>query len=345
MRHCCVLVSILAVSTSSAFAADSDSGWVGKKVMVKTWNAKLAESGKDLNSQVDLGDIFTITKTNADWLWVGRGWIQKSDVVPLDQSIGYFTAQISRDPNDNQAYHNRAEAYWKIGELDKAIADEGESIRLYPQTSNYNGRGQIWLQKKEFDIVIADFNEAIRLSPKFAVPYYNRAKAWYSKKQYDKAIEDFNEAVRLNPNYAFAFDCRGRVFQNQGNYKKALDDFDEAIRLDPGEAWAYDVRAWIWATCPAETFRDGTKAVESATRACELTNWDEGGFLDMFAAAYAEESDFDSAVKWETKALGMKLNLDDSKSADLRARLELYKSGKPYREEAKATKSHQRRFL
>ena len=82
-------------------------------------------------------------------------------------------------------------------------------------------------------------------------------------------------------------------------------------------------RAWFRATCPVATYRDGAQAVAAATRACELTGWKEPGLLDTLAAAYAESGDFDSAVKWQAKAI--ELETDAKEKAEFGARLKLYK--------------------
>ena len=76
--------------------------------------------------------------------------------------------------------------------------------------------------------------------------------------------------------------------------------------------------------------RNGKKAVESATRAGELSSWKDGNVVDTIAAAYAEAGDFDSAVKWQTQANALFSEPDDKKNGE--SRLELYRNKKPYRE-------------
>ena len=61
--------------------------------------------------------------------------------------------------------------------------------------------------KKEMDKAIADSSEAIRLDPRMALAYANRGMAWQKKGQYDKALGDLNEAVRLDPRNALG--CNG----------------------------------------------------------------------------------------------------------------------------------------
>ena len=66
------------------------------------------------------------------------------------------------------------------------------------------------------------------------------------------------------------------------------------LRLHPRDACALDGRAWIFATCPNPTYRNGKKAVEVAIEACELTRWKEAYCLETLGAAYAEAGDFAS---------------------------------------------------
>jgi len=79
--------------------------------------------------------------------------------------------------------------------------------------------------------------------------------------------------------------------------------------------------------------RDGKRAVELATRVCELTEWKYANPLDTLAAAYAEVGDFDKAVEWQEKASKLYTDADDRKKGE--DRLKLYQQRKPYREEDK----------
>ena len=177
-----------------------------------------------------------------------------------------------------------------------------------------------------------DFDEAIRLEPLFAPPYVARGHAWNAKKDYDKAIADFDDATRLDARNASAFTGRGYSWSQKHEFEKAIADYDTAIGLNPDDAGALNGRAWLWSTCPDPKHRDGKKAIESAKKACELTEWKDAMVLDTYAAAFAETGEFDAAVKWQTKAL--EAVTDEKDKEDFRGRLVLYEQKKPYRQPA-----------
>jgi len=86
-------------------------------------------------------------------------------------------------------------------------------------------------------------------------------------------------------------------------------------------ALAKSARAWLRATCPNPAFRDGQQAVVDGKAACNLTPWDDRGYIDTLAAAYAEGSDFDTAIKYEQKAISKTPDPDKIKGAQQRLAL------------------------
>ncbi len=114
-----------------------------------------------------------------------------------------------------------------------------------------------------------------------------------------------------------------------GNYAAARDHFALAIRLKPFYPDAYNSFALLMAACREAKFRDGEKAVEFATRACELTKWKDPRFLSTLAAAQAEAGDFDAAV-WSQKRAIELVTVEQEKD-DYRSRLALYQAKRPHR--------------
>jgi len=220
------------------------------------------------------------------------------------------------------------------------ICDCEEVIRLDPKNSNaYVGRGKAWHAKGAYARAISDYNEAIRLDLKQASAYVGRGKAWKAEGKADKAISDYveaisnyNDAIWIDPTDARLYRDRGNAWEVKGEYEKAISDYAEAIRLAPKDASSWNGRAWLAATCSEAKYRDGKKAIDDATKACELTNQKNGDYVGTLAAAYAETGDFDSAVKWAVKAIDL---APEKLRGDYQSRLDLYKAHKPYRDEVK----------
>lgn len=228
-----------------------------------------------------------------------EGWFDKSDAVLLDDAAPFFTKKVEANPKNGDALHARGVAH---------------------------------ILKAEHESAIKDLSEAIRLDPKAAAWWNSRGAAYRAKKDYDKAIADCTEAVRLNPKFTDALNNRGTAYRAKKEYEKALADFHEAIRLDPKDAVGYNTAAWLLSVCPYEKYRNGKKAVELATKACELTHWKRQGYIDTLAAAYAETGDFEKAVKYQELALE-DAGYQQRHGAWARKLLDGYKNKKPYREE------------
>lgn len=131
---------------------------------------------------------------------------------------------------------------------------------------------------------------------------------------------------------ARAYYKRGRSAKHRGDeYAETIRDYEAAVRIDPNFARAFSDLAWLQAACPEDELCDGAKAVENATKACELTGWSDYRYIGTLAAVYAQIGDFSAAVQQQQKAIDL---LPEDKrpmwQANYEFRLKLYKSDNRY---------------
>ncbi len=71
---------------------------------------------------------------------------------------------IALDPQDALAYRNRGVAYYKQGDLDRAIADFTRAIELDPDNGTaFYARGTAYAEAGEKEKAIADLEQALKL--------------------------------------------------------------------------------------------------------------------------------------------------------------------------------------
>ncbi len=171
------------------------------------------------------------------------------------------------------------------GSGDAAIADCTRAIQSGRFTGHalalkFSNRGVEWRLKGELDRAISDYDEAIRLDPKYADAYYNRCIAYNRQKKYDLALPDCNRAIALGPgantlnatgqekvsadrSKSDYYNQRGVVYHGRNEIDRAIADYSEALRLYPRNATALSNRARAYEakgdSARAKADRDATK--------------------------------------------------------------------------------------
>jgi Flp pilus assembly protein TadD len=134
----------------------------------------------------------------------------------------------------------------------------------------------------------------------------------------------------------------GEALAAAGRWEEAIVNYREVLKIGPDHVESLNNLAWLLATCPKDSVRNGAEAVKLAQRADELFHGKNPEALDTLAAAYAEAGRFPEASATARKAIDLvtkekpKTPAEDEKrktlAAGLRARLALYDAHKPYRQ-------------
>lgn len=212
---------------------------------------------------------------------------------------------IKKNPNDAEAYLERAVAYYNLGDKQKALQDLVQATRLNPKhslawydrawilfelgrneealtsltraiqantqwgdrslTDAYNLRCGVRNQIGDYQKAIDDCNQALSLNPRYYSAYVNRGLALVGQGKVQEAIEDYNRAIQLDPNNLWAYDRRGEAHADQGDYQGAIADYTEIIRLDDKNVVAYALRGMNY-----QRLGDTQEAIKDFNQAIQL---------------------------------------------------------------------------
>jgi serine/threonine protein kinase/tetratricopeptide (TPR) repeat protein len=264
----------------------------------------------------------------------------------------------------------RGIACYRVGSYEKALAhlEHAETLRvqskgtLYPDQAAYTamtlhrlGRGrqaeealdrlrELFPRETSHD----DFQPLVRAEKVFVEKNSALSIVWDRMEQeyLDKALELLAATRQLKPPSDSQFDAatrsaefqlalrfagRAQAYEQRSEYGRAAHAFDSAAAAAPWHAGMLNQLARFQAACSQAEFHNGTKAVENATKACELSRWDNYRHIDTLAAACAEAGRFEEAVKWQYQAVTkLPADIRPSQRADCEARLRLYQAGQSY---------------
>jgi protein O-mannosyl-transferase len=196
-----------------------------------------------------------------------------------------------------------------------------------------NNLGIIFLDKGQLDEAISKLEAAIDLRPENAPAHDNLAKALLRKGQVSEAMVHYRKFLELEPANVEARNTLGTALIQQGQIREAIDQWQEALTMQPENGNAASNLAWVFATCPEDSLRDGTRAAELGERALRISGGKIPMIYKVLAAAYAENGRFADAV--ETAQRGAALATSQGNpalAAELVSNVALYQSGRPLRD-------------
>ncbi len=287
----------------------------------------------------------------------------------IDDAFARYTVVLTWDVSSataSTACQNRGNLFNRRGEIDKALRDYEQAIRLNPRNAGaYTNRGVVLAQKGDHDDAIKDFNAALQLEPTLFKAIYNRGLSYRDLGDPENAERDFDATIKLSPNFALVHVNRAALYAQQKKFAQAAADYKAAQKLDPSMPEPFiglaflnlhegkqaeavsnlekalklrpdypqtlNALGWLRATSPVKSLRDGRKAIDLAMQACQLSDWAEFQFVDTLAAAYAETGEFEKAVEFQRFALNLP-SLPETQRGDAEKRLKQYSNHQPYRD-------------
>ena len=216
----------------------------------------------------------------------------KHDIESSIADSGSAIRLESESRYDMPAYYNRGMAYRLQGDLQRAISDFNEAVRLKPDAENYRERGKTYALKHDFRNALADLTKAIHLDNS-ADSYAARGSAYAKQKNWQKALADFTKAIELQSDPEF-YILRAEAHGAKGDFERALTDYTQAIQRKPNEAEGYFTRGTAYLH-----HEDYDPAVVDLSKAVELApndNKKASRYYMNRGIAYRSKGDLDRAL-------------------------------------------------
>ena len=147
-----------------------------------------------------------------------------------------------------------------------------------------------------------------------------------------EAIAHSEEALRIRPGDADAQNNLGLALLQTGDVQRAAAHLEKALAIDPGHMNAEVNLAWILATAPDESTRNGARAVQLAEDVALRAGHPNAIVLRTLAVAYAETGRFSDAIETAQQAIAIaKATGNDGLAADLERNIAAYRMNQPIR--------------
>lgn len=176
----------------------------------------------------DFNHMIEISPTVADnTVHIGNRWVVIRNYAGLVADIETAGLALQLNPDDTNAYVDRAEARIGLGEYDAAMDDLNQAINLDARDARaYSVRGGLWAREGTFVAAIADFDRAIDLDPDNPDYYRLRASAYMQTNKYDLALQDYDLAIKIRPEPVPGdYLSRGITYSLSGDPANAAADF------------------------------------------------------------------------------------------------------------------------
>jgi tetratricopeptide (TPR) repeat protein len=250
----------------------------------------------------------------------------------LDEAEACLRKAVQSNPGLARAHDNLGLLLIHKGQTSQAVDELKTALDLAPDsTETRNNLGTALALLGRSSEAIQQFQELLKTAPDSAKARYNLANLLAAKGKLDQAIQEYQRALKQMPDSPVAHYQLAVALQRHGQFGGALAELEKTLQLDEGRISAINNMAWLLATCPVASLRDGTRAVEFGLKADQLSGGKSPEILDTLATAYAEAGKFKEAIDTLNRALPMATK-SPALTQTLQAHRDLYQAGTPYHE-------------
>jgi len=151
----------------------------------------------------------------------------------FNQAITYYSKNLSRSQKKGLDYVYRGMAYYQLSQLEKALSDLENGVRLLPENAMAQARlAHVQLAKGDSTAALGHLDAALKINPSLQGALVDRATIKAAQGSYEDSKADLDKALQITRN-AEGLYSRAMTLLSLGDVGGAADDLSEANKLNP----------------------------------------------------------------------------------------------------------------
>jgi tetratricopeptide (TPR) repeat protein len=229
---------------------------------------------------------------------------------------GLLRDTLAKNPAAWPAHNDLGVILARQGKISAAADEFNASLRWKPnEPGALANLAQCDAAQGRFAAACAEYRTALRLKPDSAAWHESLAGTLQNLGDNVAAIGHLKIALRLAPKTTTRLALADLLFQTR-DYRAAAGQYREALLAEPDNVTALNNFAFVLASCPDGTVRNGGEAVTLAERACRLTKFKKRRLIRTLAAAYAGQGRMSEAAEMAKLASRLQLNAANEEAGD-----------------------------
>ena len=165
---------------------------------------------------------------------------KESEPVEISTDISELTDRIENDPQDAEAYYQRAQIHYENANYADATFDMAAAMKIDSVNEDYHHLlADIYLDSYQSEFALGTMSRAQSLFPESVATNLKAAEMQIILKRYDNAAASLRKVLEQEPQNTEALQLLGILFKEQGDLDQAIQSFQTVVELDGDnyEAW------------------------------------------------------------------------------------------------------------
>ena len=262
--------------------------------------------------------IVYLYESNSDY---DKGLVLQ-DYGLYQDSIEFFDKSIHGNSYDDDAYAEKSNSLFYLGDFDGALENADNAISINPMNAYaYVLKADALQSSKDFEDAIKNYNMAIQIIPEYDYAYGEKAVVYLTMNDIEPSLQNIAKAIEIDPQNDYYYFVKSVALMINEDYESANESIIHAIELNHENDSNYVTEAVI--LMHLENYEGAQNSINNAL-AINPSN-DYAYYINGLIAL--ESKDYDKAITNFDKSLEINPMDADTLSAKTWALSEIESTG------------------